>query len=316
MMLPRPGPRSLLLVSLVIGSSPSAGGAPEPEALRPGQSLLGKLKRLADSGRLHDSAFVTRTLGMELTGSSRETVEQPAKCENDFIARSGIVSTFTPAGDSWLRPSDDGVASVQAYTPYQTEPATISGPTVLNYSITKIRYCTGFQNRIEETNSDLKIWRVHAFACISRAELEKWLPGVEVSMDHHAEQVGYYRGREYSDRAAMISFRFSYSQCVDTIDVTQWPNRGLRYRAAKQRHKQCLLPRQAEYCRANPPFGWGDGGRQIEMDRFAVAKCGTFDRFYRSTPRNALPTDQPARDREGDHSTPCASVLSDLARSK
>jgi hypothetical protein len=301
------------MLSLIIGSSPSAGGAPEPGAERPGQRLLGKLKVIADTGRLHDRVFVTRTLEMELSGSSRETVDQPAKCENDFIARSRIVSSFIPAGESWLRPSGDGVASLQAYTPFGPEPVTISGATVLDYSITKTRYCSGFQNRIEETDAGLKISRVHTFACISPDQLEAWLPGVELDIDHHAERIAHYRGREYPDRAAIISFRFSYSRCVESIDVSQHPDRGLRYRAAEERHNQCLLPHKAEYCRAHPPFGWEHGGTQIQMDRFAVAKCGTFDKFYRSTPRNARPTERPLP--RGDESTPCTSVLSDLSAS-
>ena len=306
-------PAQRIVAALVLLLSLSA--APVP---RPGQVLIARVKALVDSGRLADPALVAQTLHMRFDVRSQRSpsfeaqASYPIDCAIGLRRRDDLVNFYTPTSATALRPAPFGRAlSAHGAAPIGSPPpVAVSDAPHLTYLIATEHDCTGYIRLNEETRAELQIGPLNSLDCISDEDLHAWLPAVQRGYATDGAEVSHYENRRAGLLASFDSA--AGSPCLLSLSIRQEPRLIPRYQAAKQRQRACMVPHRIEFCRRHPPFGWGDGDVQSDMDSYAARACGTLDSFFAHTPVGAQPRDVSLAPEDPQHSTPCSRAEAEL----
>lgn len=239
--------------------------------------FLRRLKDLADSGDLFNSASVSKQLGMQFRTDTKEAIPQPPTCENVWDRRSTITTTLASTGTSWYRDLPTGVPKMQVPEAF-INPATSTGSTNISYRVTRVVSCSdrfGLQDRTEAVFS---FGNLPAYACISVDDIRWWFPQAKFQTATDGVSLFWYQGKQDDDVGVRVQIVYrAGAQCALDATVTQDQLKGLRYERAVSKRANCRVKTDRDFCVQHGPITWHDGQMLDEMEIYADKVCGTVD---------------------------------------
>gem|GEM_PF-1512983 len=279
-----------------------AAYAADADAERDPRAFLpGKLKILADSGRLRDPAYVAEVLELSFRD---ETIERSrGDCANPLLQKSDRLNRYIPTGDVWYKTLPGGEPHVK-FPGFTINPPqdTIVTPE-LTYEIIATEDCSGGMSLFEETNARLHFTGLPAFACIQN--VQDLLPKAVFQLGTDGYSQVSYEGRVDDSSGTGLSFGYrAFFSCALDASIGQSVRSGFRYERARRKYRDCLSTAKKSFCTSHQPFGWEDGKTQDAMLMDGIRQCGGLQHFYQKEPSTGKPPPERPPDLTK-HATPC-----------
>jgi hypothetical protein len=254
-----------------------------------------KVQELADSADLLNPRVVGNILEINFTASQKEEIDRPLPCDNKNATRSRLVITNVPERESWFKVTPDGVGHMKV-PGFMVNRPTVTGDPQVSYRIIVTERCSGDFQVLRETMAQIGFSGVPAFACITKADVRRYLPKAEFRRATDGVDEFYYQGK--IDDASGTQLRLGYragAECLIGATVMQEERAGYRHRRAATKFQLCAERERQQFCSNHAPFRWGDDDTLESMRRSQIEHCGTMDRFYQTEPHSGEVSEAPFR---------------------
>ncbi|MTJ81126.1 MAG: hypothetical protein F8N37_08915 [Telmatospirillum sp.] len=264
-------------------SRPDDVAPPPPPEKGRGEWLIGRMKALADAGVLLEPDRVARMLSLNLKENPAETKTKSSDCANPYDS-SWEISNYAPQEPNWYVGTPEGVPHMLR-PGFAINPPAVMGDPKLNYTLTRIKSCTGRSEPKEYTEARLDFSYTSGYACITPPMLGKVLPEAKYSQATDGVMPYYYTGKFDDVSKATVEFHFFVgTQCLIGATVRQSEKSGKRFLRAQSRFQKCKRQADHEFCESHEPFSWSEGDKINAMNDFAAQRCGTVDSYFQKEP--------------------------------
>ena len=236
----------------------------------PSEFFLRKMKLLADSGRLNDSAFVAATLGVRFRSEVRPVVTGDCSV-NPLGIKSINGQLYLIDRDSWYGGSTSDIRGTVWPLPS------------IKYEINVTERCSGGIGLIKEVEAAFNWEDLPAFSCV--ADIKRYLPDATYHPDTDGVYEYAYRGKHDDQYGTDLSFSFhNGSACADGGQITQLDRLSYRYERAEQKHDACLRTARKRFCSSHaiPECNVAPVSDTILTD--GIRRCGGLQEFFDKEP--------------------------------
>ncbi len=187
------------------------------EASEAKSAFVGRLRLVADSGKLNDPESIARILDLKFEIVTRQkTPTTGGDCLDNLATHSSVEKTAVLIGANWYHSLPSGVQNIEVKF---FEHARKMGPPSLSYTVDQISCLDRHvYRRRDSTVARMDFIDLPGFACITADDIKTYMPDAKFIMgtDMHYEYA--YRGKQGGTAGTSLSFSY-YSNIPCALDA-------------------------------------------------------------------------------------------------
>lgn len=280
-------PRLWAALTVLILTVPAAAfGAPDshpPASSNDGdvETLLAKVKVIADGAQLFEPDQLEKTLGLKIRGYTDKKLLARDCSTGDS---SSVIRTYD-IENAWFKAPSGRLPRIPSTA---INPGGQAGEPAIAYATYFKTRCYNSEH-VRSDSARLDFHNLEDFVCVTRDMLEKQL-GVEFVDGSHGAVVGYYSGPGNDRFGTTAQFLFTHfaigTACAVSLSIEQNERLGYRQRRAFQKYQVCAEHAKNEFCAKTPGVKPNESNR---LNEYAIKVCGTELSFIQKEPWTGEP---------------------------